>query len=128
MEVKIGEKVYNCDRFGLTELADLQDWMQERKEDRIIARAKKIYPDGLPDKIFDEINQEITIDVLEESLVSDIRAIGYLIFLTIKKTHQSVTFEEISQGIGDMSGALKALDSISPAAPAKKTQKKTRKK
>jgi hypothetical protein len=121
MEVKIGSKTYECDRFGLIELADLQDWMQERKEDRILARARKAYPDELPIRIYDDMSKEITLDELEDAIASDIRSIGYLIFLTVKKGHADVTFDEICKNIGDIEAAVKILGDISPkAAPKKK--------
>lgn len=127
MEVTIGSKKYECGRFGLTELADLQDWMQGRREDKIIARARKVYGDELPDKIFDEISKEITLDDLDGAIASDVRSISYLIFLTIKKVNDSVTFKEVSDGIPDLESAMKILDGISPKATKKKVKRKPRK-
>ena len=126
MQVKLGQKKYDCNGFGLTELADLQDWMQERRENKIIARAKKVYGDNLPDKIFDEISKEVSIDDLEDAISSDVKSIGYLIYLTIKKTNPSITEQEVFDNIGDMKEAMKVLDVISPKTPKKKRKQSQR--
>ena len=124
MQVKLGQKMYDCNGFGLTELADLQDWMQERRENKIIARAKKVYGDKLPDRIFDEISKEVSIDDLEDAISSDVKSIGYLIYLTIKKANPSITEQEVFDNIGGLDDAMKALDAISPKTPQKKTKAK----
>ena len=127
MKVTIGSKTYECEKFGLTEFADLQDWMQERREDRIAKRAQKLYGDDPPNIVFTELNKEITIDIIEEALESDIRAIGYLIFLTVHKTNPSVTFDEIMNELGDMDGAIKAMACFTPKAVPKKKKTKRKK-
>jgi hypothetical protein len=126
MQVKLGAKTYDCEGFGLTELADLQDWIQERRENKIIARAKKVYGDDLPDRIFDEISKEVSIDDLEDAISSDVKSIGYLIYLTVKKGNPNVTEKEVFENIGGLDDAMKALDAISPKTPVKKKPKQSK--
>lgn len=124
MKVKIGTKSYECGKYGTSELADLQDWLKERQEDRVIKRARKIYGDDLPDRIYDEISKEITFDDLEDAITSDLRSIEYLIYLTVHKSHPDVTEKEISEGLSGIENAIQIVADLSPAAKKKPAKPK----
>ena len=120
MEVKIGSKNYECSKYGTSELADLQDWLKERQEDKIIARAHKVYGDNLPDRIYDDLSKEITLDDLGDAITTDLKSINYLIFLTVKKTNVGITIADVNNGIGGVDEAVKMLASLSPSGKTKK--------
>ena len=124
MEVRTAGKVYQCGKYGLNELADLQDWMQDRREEKIIKRARKIYGDNLPDKIYDEISKEVTLDDIGDAITSDLRAIGRLIFITLVKTYPDITYEQVQSGIDGVEEAVKILGDMSPASKPSKTKAK----
>lgn len=126
MKVRIGSKTYECEKFGPSEFADLIEWLQERREDRIIKRAHKVYGDELPDKIFDEINKELGIDDMEDAIAADINAMCYLIYLAIRKTHPDITEENIKENVSTFDEASDVIGQLSPKTVAKK--KKVRKK
>ena len=120
MEVQIGSKKYECGKYGTSELADLQDWLKERQEDKIIARARKVYGENLPDKIYADLSKEITLDELGDAITSDLRSINRLIFLTVKKTNASITELEVNDGICGVEDAITILAALSPSGTSKK--------
>ena len=122
-QVKIGGKTYECEKYGLPELADLQDWLKERQEDKIIARAKKVWGDNLPDRVYDDLNKNITLDDLADAITSDLKSIGYLIYLSVKKTNPNVTYDDISAGLAGIDSAIKILSDLSPSDNKKKQRK-----
>ena len=114
MKVLIGSKNYECAKYGLLELAELQDWLKDRQEAKIIKRAKMVYGDKLPDRIYDDLNKEITIDDLGDAITSDLQSVGYLIFLTVKRSNPNIEYDEVANGLGGMEQALKILGDLSP--------------
>lgn len=114
MKVKIGTMTYECDRFGIIELADLQDWLQERQEEKIIRKAKKVFGGNLPMEVYVDLKKEIGLNEIVECIESDLRAMGYLIWLTIKKNNPGVTMENVCSGIGDIEDAIRIFTELSP--------------
>lgn len=122
MKVRIGTKTYECDRFGIIELADLQDWMQERNEVKIIRKAKLVFGDKLPTEVYQDLKKEIGLNEIVEGIESDLRAMGYLIWLTIKKGNPGVALDEVCGNIGDVGDAIRIFNEIAPvdSEPEKK--------
>lgn len=114
MEVRIGTKTYECDRFGIIELADLQDWLQERQEEKIVRKAKMVFGDKLPMEVYTDLKKEIGLNELVECIESDLRAMGYLIWLTVKKNNLSVTLKDVCNEIGDIEDAVRIFTELSP--------------
>ena len=59
-QVTIGGKNYECEKFGVVELADTLEWMQERHEDKIVKRARKIYSDEFPLRVYEDLQKKVT--------------------------------------------------------------------
>jgi hypothetical protein len=109
-QVKIGGKNYECEKFGVVELADVLDWMQERYESGIIRRAKLVYEGDFPDKVFDLLQKKVSIDEIS----SDLMAMVYLIWLSVRKHSPSVTFDTIKSSIGNVASTTKIFELLSP--------------
>ena len=118
MEIRIGTKKYECEQFGIIDLADTLDWMQDRHQKKIIEKARLVYGDKLPDKVFEDLKEEVSID----SITSDIRAMAYLIWLAVKKKTTAVTFEQIQGDLGGIDETTSIFTSLSPddTEPGKK--------
>jgi hypothetical protein len=120
MEVKIGSKTYQCEKYGITELADLQDYLQEINEDKIIKKARKVYGDNLPDQVYEDLKKEISVTELTAAIQTNIRAMAYLIFLTIRKSNPNIEFEKVMEGLGDIDTATDIFLKLSPDAADEK--------
>ncbi len=110
MEIRIGTKNYECEQFGIMNLADTLDWMQGRHEQKIIAKAHLVYGDDLPDRVYDDLKKEVSIDAIK----TDIRAMVYLIWLAVKNKTPGVSFEQIQADIGGVTETTSIFDSLSP--------------
>lgn len=122
-EVKLGGKTYKIGKLTIGDFADFEEYVRAQREDKIIATAKKLYGDNIPQAVFDKALAPPT-DAEIEAQQGSISGIGFLLWRAIVKYNPNMTQEETSAMIGldDLPALTKA---IMPTA-AKKNKAKAK--
>ncbi len=109
-EVELDGKKYKIGKLTIGDFADFEEHVRAQREDKIIATAKRLYGDNIPQTVFDKALAPPT-DAELEAQQGSVSGIGFLLWCALKKYHPDMTQEETSAMIGldDLPALTKAM-------------------
>lgn len=145
MELKLGEKTYRMKPIGFAEIGEFERWAQQKyiaDNERLLELAN-IPDDAKTNERLKalETARRLSMNASDDDAVrimnefsSSVEGIARLMYLSIRRLHSDVTFEEIATAMEDQANveiAMSKFNNINGAdtvaADAGKSQKKTRK-
>ncbi len=130
-EIKLGGVKRKIGKLTLGNWSDLQAYKKEHylkeaaeRKQSAIRTARDLYPDGVPDSVFDKIIKPPTEADLES--MDDVTVMTYLMWLALKEFDASITLEETGQLI-TVDSVVAITAAITPQVEEKKTLKRAKK-
>lgn len=106
------------------DIAKYEQWKKDETKKELIATMRAIYPDGLPDDAFSQIeNQLKSLPSLMDDGDLDLAGIQYLLWMAVKKNDPDVTFDQVGESL-NLENADKYIEQLFPPSVAEKKRKK----
>ena len=109
-EIELQNKKYKGKKLNIADFAAFEDFVQERRSKNLIAVAKEMYGDKIPESIYDKAVSPPTKDELELEQQS-LAGVTFLFWRTLKKCDESLTLEMVGEliSIGDVPKLTKLI-------------------
>jgi hypothetical protein len=131
-EIELGGVKRKLGKLTLGNWADLQAYKKEHylkeaaeRKKNVIETAQELYPDGVPDSVFDKVIKPPTEEDLES--MDDVTVMTYLLWLALKRFDTSITLEGTGELI-TVDSVVAITAAITPQIEEKKTLKRRAKK
>lgn len=123
-DITLAGRAYKIEKLTLGDWADFEQYAKDKHKANIIATAKEVYGDDIPDNVFEKATKPITEDELEEHQ-GTISGITFLLYkalvkrdpdITIAKIANMVTLDDIATITGAIMGKPAAKNEVEAEA------------
>lgn len=94
-DITLAGRAYKVEKLTLGDWADFEQYARDKHRANIIATAKEIYGDDIPDNVFEKATKPITEDELEE-YQGTISGITFLLYKALVKRDPDITIAKIA--------------------------------
>jgi len=95
-EIELQDKKHKGQKLNIADFAAFEDFVQERRGKKLIAVAKEMYGDKIPDSIYEKAVKPPTKEELESEQQS-LAGVTFLFYRTLKKCNDSLTLEQVGE-------------------------------
>ena len=102
-EIELQDKTYKGKKLNMADFAAFEDFVQERRGKKLIAVAKEMYGDKIPESIYEKAVSPPTTKELESEQQS-LAGVTFLFWRTLRKCNESLTLEMVGEliSLGDV--------------------------
>ena len=91
-EIELKDKVYKYGEITLADLADMQRQLNKQHRENVLAVAKEIYQDKIPDHVYQDALRAVPLSEIEENM----EAMAFIIWKAFQKFNPSLTKDEVT--------------------------------
>lgn len=109
-EIELQDKKYKGKKLNIADFAAFEDFVQDRRGKKLIAVAKEMYSDKIPESIYEKAVSPPTEKELESEQQS-LAGVTFLFWRTLRKCDESLTLEKVGEliSIGDVPKLTKLI-------------------
>jgi len=95
-EIVLQGKTYRGKKLNIADFAAFEDFVQHRRGKKLVAVAKEMYGDKIPDSVYEKAIRPPTKEELEAEQQS-LAGVTFLFHRTLKKCDDSLTLEQVGE-------------------------------
>jgi len=95
-EVELCGKMRKIGTLTIGDMADFEQYFQDKRERKLLDTARSLYPDGIPESVLDKALAPLT-DAEVERQQSSVDGVRFFLWCALKKHNPDMTLDEAAQ-------------------------------